>query len=248
MAPTIPKITDTGISNGEIITRPSRSQTVTMAMPSSKTHGRLERRSSPRNMLTILGTIKPKNGREPTTTVTTPVAMDTNAVPSSKTWLKFKPILVAIYSPKPAAASLSAKKKTANTTTSTTHRTSYWPLYTEVNEPMNQMPSCGSESVANAKKEDTEPMTAPSMIPTMGTTMDERSVTRRRKRKKIMVPMKEKITATIILTSTDDCGNKIKHISNPSPAHSVVPVVVGSTKRFCVSSCMTKPQMAMAAP
>ena len=36
--------------------------------------------------------------------------------------------------------------------------------------------------------------------------------------------------------------------SRPSPAHSVVPVVVGSTKRFWVSSCMTSPLMAMAAP
>ncbi len=34
----------------------------------------------------------------------------------------------------------------------------------------------------------------------------------------------------------------------PRPAHSVVPVVVGSTKRFWVSSCMTNPHIAMAAP
>src|SRR5699024_3250672 len=157
-------------------------------------------------------------------------------------------MLVAMSSPKPAAVSLSAKINTIITTTSTTHRTSYWPLYTEVKEPMNQMPSCCSASAAKAKNEDTALTTAPSIMPTMGTTIDERRVTLRRNRKKIIVPMNANTTATIIFTRTEDCGNKIRHVKRPKPAHSVVPVVVGSTNRFCVRSCITSPQIAMAAP
>jgi hypothetical protein len=78
-------MSETGISNGAMIVRPSRSHTVTRAMPVSATHGRLERRSSPRNIDTMLGTISPRNGRLPTTTVTTPVAIAMSPVPSRTT-------------------------------------------------------------------------------------------------------------------------------------------------------------------
>lgn len=43
-------------------------------------------------------------------------------------------------------------------------------------------------------------------------------------------------------------GMKYMTNSRPNPAHSVVPVVLGSTKRFWVSSCITRPDIAMAAP
>lgn len=63
-----------------------------------------------------------------------------------------------------------------------------------------------------------------------------------------MVPTKAKNTAPIMRSSTDAVGMKYMTNSRPRPAHSVVPVVVGSTNRFCVSSCMTKPDIAIAAP
>ena len=84
-APTIPRIRETGTSKGMMMVRPMRSQTVTIAMPSRHTQGRFERRSSPRTIETTLGTIRPRNGRLPTTTVTTPVAIATSPVPSSST-------------------------------------------------------------------------------------------------------------------------------------------------------------------
>ena len=77
---------------------------------------------------------------------------------------------------------------------------------------------------------------------------DARRGTRRRKAKKTMVPMNAAMTAAVIFTRIDDCGATIMTSSRPRPAHSVVPVVVGSTKRFWVMSCMTRPHMAIAAP
>lgn len=47
---------------------------------------------------------------------------------------------------------------------------------------------------------------------------------------------------------TVEVGNTISVTNRPRPAHSVVPVVVGSTKRFWVSSCMMSPHIAIAAP
>ena len=73
-------MTETGISKGEMIVRARRSVTVTSAMPARHTHGRFVRRLSPIDMDTRLGTIRPRNGREPTTTVTTPVATATSPV------------------------------------------------------------------------------------------------------------------------------------------------------------------------
>ena len=73
-------MTETGISKGEMMVRASRSVTVTRAMPARHTQGRLVRRLSPIVMETRLGTMSPRKGREPTTTVTTPVATATRAV------------------------------------------------------------------------------------------------------------------------------------------------------------------------
>ena len=86
------------------------------------------------------------------------------------------------------------------------------------------------------------------MMPTMGTSREERSETRRRNRKKTMVPAKAMTTAPTMRMSTLARGATAMTRSSPSPAHSVVPVVVGSTKRFWVMSCMTRPDMDMAAP
>ena len=80
--PTTPRISETGSSKGMIRVLPIRSQTVTMAMPSRHTQGRLLRMSSPRTMETMLGTISPRKGRFPTTTVTTPVATAISPVPT----------------------------------------------------------------------------------------------------------------------------------------------------------------------
>ena len=65
-----------------MIVRASRSQTVTRPIPTRQTHGRLERRSSPRRMETRLGTMRPRNGSDPTTTVTVPVARAIRPVPT----------------------------------------------------------------------------------------------------------------------------------------------------------------------
>ena len=92
------------------------------------------------------------------------------------------------------------------------------------------------------------PTTAPSMMPTIGTIREDCSRTRRRKRKKTMVPTNAKSTAPVIRVTMLAPGIRIMVTSSPSPAHSVVPVVLGSTKRFCVMSCMIRPHMAMEAP
>ena len=103
-------------------------------------------------------------------------------------------------------------------------------------------------SVDSAKNVEKAPTTEPSMMPTMGTVSEALSEMRCKNRKKIMVPMKAKTIATLILASRVAVGKKTSMASRPRPAHSVVPVVVGSTKRFWVSSCITNPLMAMAAP
>ena len=157
-------------------------------------------------------------------------------------------MLVAMSSPSPAAVSLSATMNTTTTTAATIHRTSYCPRSTEVKLPANHTPRFCSMSVCSARKVETEPTTAPSMMPTMGTISDERRDTRRRKRKKTIVPMKAAMIAPIIRSRRLAPGKRIITASRPRPAHSVVPVVVGSTNRFCVSSCMTRPDIAIAAP
>src|SRR5699024_3348958 len=66
--------------------------------------------------------------------------------------------------------------------------------------------------------------------------------------KKIIVPMNEKTMAPNILSDKLGEGNSMYTNKRPSPAHSIVPVVVGSTNLFWVISCMTKPDKAIAAP
>ncbi len=65
---------------------------------------------------------------------------------------------------------------------------------------------------------------------------------------KIMVPTKAARDATIIRTGRGEAGAISTVTSRPSAAHSDVPVVEGSTKRFCVSSCMMRPETAIAQP
>ena len=60
--------------------------------------------------------------------------------------------------------------------------------------------------------------------------------------------MNEKTMAPNILSDKLGEGNSMYTNKRPSPAHSVVPVVVGSTNLFWVINCITKPDKAMAAP
>ncbi len=97
-------------------------------------------------------------------------------------------------------------------------------------------------------KVDTAEITAPSIIPIIGTISDERSLIFLKKTKKIIVPTKEKMIAPVILWTNVGAGINRYTRTSPNPAHSIVPVVVDSTKRFCVMSCMTRPAIDMAAP
>ena len=90
--------------------------------------------------------------------------------------------------------------------------------------------------------------TAPSIMPMMGTSREDRRETRRSSAKKTMVPANAKAMAQVMRTRIGAPGQAIMMVSRPSPAHSVVPVVEGSAKRFWVTSCMTSPLMDMAAP
>ena len=83
--PTTPSTSEMGTSKGMMTMRPMRSQTVTTQMPARKTQGMLVRRSSPRTIETRFGTMRPRNGSAPTTTVTTPVTRETRPTPSSTT-------------------------------------------------------------------------------------------------------------------------------------------------------------------
>ncbi len=138
--------------------------------------------------------------------------------------------------------------KIAITTNSTIQSGSYWPRSTEVNDPVNQIAMLCSVLVDRAMKVETAPTMAPSIMPTIGTITDDVSTTRRRNRKKIMVPTKAAATAPTIRTMSGASGKRSMTTSRPSPAHSVVPVVVGSTNRFWVSICMTSPHIAIPAP
>src|SRR5690625_1390306 len=247
-APTTERIRETGTSKGRMMIRPTMSDTVTIAIPSRHTQGRFVRRLSPRNIATTFGTMRPRNGRFPTTTVTTPVATAMSPGPRCTTWRKFSPTFLAMSSPGPATVNRSAAMNTPIATTSTTHSGSYCPLRTVVKEPANQIPRLCNMLVESAKNEEIAPTTAPSMIPTIGTMTEDRSVTRCRNMKKIMVPMNAVTTATDIFITSDGEGKRIIVMSSPSPAHSVVPVVVGSTNRFWVSTCMTNPDIAIEAP
>ena len=142
----------------------------------------------------------------------------------------------------------SAMTKTATHTISTRKSSSYRPRTTEVKEPANHAPTCWSMSVCRARNVEAAPTTAPSMMPTIGTMREDCRRTRRRKRKNTRVPMKAKRMAPAIRVTRPAPGTSTMVTSKPRPAHSVVPVVLGSTKRFCVMSCMISPHIAIEAP
>ena len=60
--------------------------------------------------------------------------------------------------------------------------------------------------------------------------------------------MNAKAIAQVMRTRIGAPGQAIMMTRRPSPAHSLVPVVEGSAKRFWVTSCMTRPLIDMAAP
>ena len=82
----------------------------------------------------------------------------------------------------------------------------------------------------------------------IGTISELRRVTRRRKAKNTIVPTNENTIATVIRVMRSAWGLTTITRTRPRPAHSVVPVVEGSTKRFWVMSCMISPDIAIAAP
>src|SRR5690606_40560598 len=77
-----------------------------------------------------------------------------------------------------------------------------------------------------ARKVVTEPTTAPSMMPTSGTTIEERTATRRRTPRNTMVPTNAAALASTILTIGGAPGHTRSVTSTPSPAHWLVPAVV----------------------
>ena len=89
---------------------------------------------------------------------------------------------------------------------------------------------------------------APSMIPMRGTTRVVRITTRRRISMNSIAPTNAKPLAITILPTSPIPGSSSAASSSPSAAHSVVPEVVASTKRFWVSICITRPLVAIAAP
>src|SRR5699024_11660396 len=124
VAPSTPRIIETGISNGMIMVRPMISVRVITTMPTITTQGRFVLRLSPRNIETILGTTSPKNGSEHTTTDTTPVVTATIRMPVNTTARYLRPTEVAISSPRPAPVNRSALKSTHTDNAATIHRTS----------------------------------------------------------------------------------------------------------------------------
>ncbi len=94
-------------------------------------------------------------------------------------------------------------------------------------------------------KDDT---TAPSMMPTRGTTSEDRKAIRRSTVMKISVPTRAAALATSICTVSPARGASRVTTSRPRAAHSVEPVVVGSTNLFWVSSCITRPEVLIAIP
>src|SRR5690625_697880 len=132
---------------------------------------------------------------------------------------------------------------------STAHSVSYKPRTNDEKPPDRHVDIDCSRLNWPAKKVVIAPTTAPSMMPTKGTTIDEVTATRRSTPKKIIVPMKANTEATSMRTMGGDPGMTMKTKSNPSPDHWVVPAVVGSTNLFWVIICMMTPDrlMAMAA-
>ena len=137
---------------------------------------------------------------------------------------------------------------TIATTMATIHRTSYWPSYTEVKDPWNHTDTLCRVFVSSARNVEIAETTAPSIMPMIGTSSEDRSETRRGGAKNTMVPTNAKTIAQVMRTRIGAPGHTIMMTSRPSPAHSVVPVVEGSAKRFWVTSCMTRPLIDIAAP
>ncbi|MDQ1175142.1 hypothetical protein QE430_003449 [Microbacterium testaceum] len=110
------------------------------------------------------------------------------------------------------------------------------------------VPSICRELVETARYVVKAETTAPSMMPMRGTTSEDRSEIRCRMPMNTMVPTKAAIEAATMRTHRGAAGTSNTVTSSPSAAHSVVPVVDGSTKRFWVSSCIIRPDTAMAQP
>src|SRR5690625_3921585 len=85
-----------------------------------------------------------------------------------------------------------------------------------------------------ARKVVTEPITAPSMMPTSGTMIEDRTATRRSTPRKIIVPTNAAALARTIRTIGGAPGHSRSVTSTPRPAHWLVPAVVGSTNLFWV--------------
>ena len=105
-----PKTVDTGISNGNTITRPTMSHSNTKDAPSKATAGRLWRSLSPIRRLMMFGTTKPINGILPTVTTTKDVIRATIISPDHRIAVLFSPKFTLTVSPKPKIVSWSAIK------------------------------------------------------------------------------------------------------------------------------------------
>ncbi len=87
-----------------------------------------------------------------------------------------------------------------------------------------------------------DPTTAPSMMPTRGTMIDDLIAIRRSTTMNTIVPpANAKTTETTIFVRGAAFGIRISVNNSPRPAHWAVPAVVGSTNLFCVMSCMITP-------
>ena len=115
-------------------------------------------------------------------------------------------------------------------------------------DPWNHTDTLCRVFVSRARNVEIAETTAPSIMPMIGTSSEERSETRRSRAKNTIVPTKAKTIAQVMRTRIGAPGHTIMMTSRPRPAHSVVPVVEGSAKRFWVTSCMTRPLIDIAAP
>ena len=115
-------------------------------------------------------------------------------------------------------------------------------------DPWNQTDTLCRVFVSSARNVEIAETTAPSIMPMIGTSSEERRETRRSSAKNTIVPTNAKTIAQVMRTRIGAPGHTIMMTSRPRPAHSVVPVVEGSANRFWVTSCMTRPLIDIAAP
>ncbi len=214
--PTTPRMSDTGISNGMMIVRPMRSQIVTMAIPSRHTQGRLLRRSSPRNIETMLGTISEE--REGTHHDCHHSGGDSDEAGSQEN--------DAVVVQADVGGHVLAETGDGEPVGDDEHHNRddrddpedfVLALMIDVKLPANQMPRLWSLSVARAMYVVMEPTTAPSMMPTIGTISDDDSCTRRRKRKKIIVPTNAATIALIIRGMSRRWERRSGRATDPAP-------------------------------